>query len=224
MGLEKKKNLKLTPPPLYLIIKKKHPLEWRFGYFYMPGKSKPTFASFPQRIYTTTSHKKNKRSPLPSTSRICNGSDFLIRKRKTLMLKKIIPLVFKLFLCFVIYIWKVWFWNHSVSLRLSEIFVLFIFEQVFVFALTQKCYIPCTLLYSLYEYINILQLYLLSQPEGGFTREESTFIGFKIISSATFTNYHYIYIILRVQWRLPAIIWTTYKNLSNEKTPPGATL
>ena len=195
-----------------------------FRLFLYARKKQTDVCFFPPTDIHDNLSQKNKRSPLPSTSRICNGSDFLIRKRKTLMLKKIIPLVFKLFLCFVIYIWKVWFWNHSVSLRLSEIFVLFIFEQVFVFALTQKCYIPCTLLYSLYAYINVLQLYLLSQPEGGFTREESTFIGFKMISSATFTNYHYIYIILRVQCRLPAIIWTTYKNLSNEKTPPGATL
>ena len=61
MGLEKKKNLKLTPPPPFTLSSQKHPLEWRFGYFYMPGKSKPTFASFPQRIYTTTSHKKKQK-------------------------------------------------------------------------------------------------------------------------------------------------------------------
>ena len=83
------------------------------------------------------------------------------------MLYKIM-LEFFLFFCFIIYMWKDWFWKQSVS----QIFSYFLSSsKLSVFALARKWDLYCTDIDLPYVCRWELRLYLLLLTDGGFNRE-----------------------------------------------------
>ena len=82
-----------------------------------------------------------------------------------------------IFYCFNIFMSKNWIWKHFISLHLLSFFVLLVFlflpSRWKTFCVNAyKWNISCSYVDSLYMCIWLLVLYLFSQIEGGFTREE----------------------------------------------------